>query len=341
MKYYYGLDTLRALMMLLGIFIHAALFVNYTHLTYKSIHGNSDLIAMSVHFLTLFRMECFFILCGFLACMIFEKKDKKYFLKNRFDRVALPLISSFLIFLLVPMLIKHGDFNLTVGHLWFLITLLILSALTIITKFRNFLKNTKITPLLFFASLIVYSIWMVITYLQSYVGENLNFFITQIVSLPLYYSIFYFLGFILYNKKNIEIISSKLKILTISSIFFSICSLYLYYQKYALNNIGTIEQVAKTYSDFFAGLSISLVLIIVMLRHNKYNKIINFLKDSSLVIYVSHLPILVALAPIVDSYTSSTYTFYLSICLLTFLISIGLYLIFKRFYLTKLMFGIR
>lgn len=341
MRYYYGLDTLRASMMLLGIFIHAALFVNYTNFTYKSVHGNSDLITMSVYFFSLFRMECFFILCGFLACMIFEKKDKKYFLKNRLDRVAIPLVSSLLVFTLFPTIINGDNLDLSVGHLWFLITLLILSAITTIDKVRDFFNQKKIKPLLFIASLIIYSIWMVITYLQSNIEENLNFFITQLISLPLYYSMFYFLGFMLYNQKNIEVISSKLTILIISAITFSISSVYLYYKKYAMNNIGIIEQLIKTYSDFFCGLSISLVLIIIMLKHSKSNKIINFLKDSSLVIYVSHFSILGAIAPIVDKYTNSVYTFYFLICFLTFLISTAIYLIFKKFYLTRLMFGIR
>jgi surface polysaccharide O-acyltransferase-like enzyme len=273
--------------------------------------------------------------------MIFEKKDKKYFLKNRLDRVAIPLVSSLLVFTLFPTIINGDNLDLSVGHLWFLITLLILSAITTIDKVRDFFNQKKIKPLLFIASLIIYSIWMVITYLQSNIEENLNFFITQLISLPLYYSMFYFLGFMLYNQKNIEVISSKLTILIISAITFSISSVYLYYKKYAMNNIGIIEQLIKTYSDFFCGLSISLVLIIIMLKHSKSNKIINFLKDSSLVIYVSHFSILGAIAPIVDKYTNSVYTFYFLICFLTFLISTAIYLIFKKFYLTRLMFGIR
>src|SRR5690606_26577228 len=127
---FYGLDALRALMMLLGILVHAAIFYSFSETDeYKNTFGGNIVITYTQYFISSFRMETFFILCGFLSAMILQLKDRNYYLKNRYKRVFIPLVSS-IIFISIPFLIAFDKDLLSLKniilHFWFLITLLIL-----------------------------------------------------------------------------------------------------------------------------------------------------------------------------------------------------------------------
>lgn len=85
----HALDALRAAALLLGVFFHAAL--SYIMLpgewgvgTYTA---NLPLWWL-VHYAHDFRMEIFFMLAGFFACVVIEKRGIKAFLRDRAVRIA-------------------------------------------------------------------------------------------------------------------------------------------------------------------------------------------------------------------------------------------------------------
>lgn len=344
MKYFYGLDLLRALMMVLGVFTHGALFVNFSDtVSYTSIHGKSEIISYSIYYLTLFRMETFFLLCGFLANMIFTYKTTEYFIDNRKKRVLIPLISSLIVFITIPTFIIYGKFDFQLKHLWFLLCLLILSLISCNHKIRLFfskssfsIKSIAIIAILFCASSSLNLLLSKLT-LSSTLSQILNYFIL----LPLYYSIFYFLGFMLFNKSNVDKVRSYKVSLIVLSLFFSTTSIYLYYKKYIIKDISFIEQAAKTLSDFGTALSTSLILFSLFLSINYTNKFINFLKESSLIIYVAHFMIIMTTASYIDHLTNNVYSFYFLNCLVALILSSIIYVVFKNFKVTRYFFGIK
>lgn len=91
---FHYMDNLRALAMLTGIFFHAAIayspMMNEVWLSsYPEKSVALDAVAWFTH---LFRMPLFFLVAGFFACYMVEKRGLAGFLKNRAIRVLLPFV---------------------------------------------------------------------------------------------------------------------------------------------------------------------------------------------------------------------------------------------------------
>ena len=94
---YYGLDALRGAMMMLGIVLHAAMFYIAAPPPGMPIVGdrnNSVLFDGIVAFIHSFRMPAFFVLAGFFAALLVEKRGLWGTYKNRLARVAAPLAAG-------------------------------------------------------------------------------------------------------------------------------------------------------------------------------------------------------------------------------------------------------
>ncbi len=101
---YHGFDALRASMMLLGVVLHASQF-------YMTAGGEeptfqfqdsrpspaADVILFGIH---TFRMQVFFVMSGFFAALLFDRRGLDDMMRNRFHRVVLPLIVGW--FVLFP-----------------------------------------------------------------------------------------------------------------------------------------------------------------------------------------------------------------------------------------------
>ncbi len=109
----HALDAVRAVMMMLGLVIHAA--CSYTTLPlqvwpYKdaSTSVSADLLLFGIH---VFRMPIFFVMGGFFACMLYGKRGAAGLLRNRATRILLPFAVGWV--LLVPLV--AGGFAFAVG----------------------------------------------------------------------------------------------------------------------------------------------------------------------------------------------------------------------------------
>jgi hypothetical protein len=143
---YHALDSLRAAAMLLGITLHAAVaYMNFAPLPWP-MHPTRHLL-FDVHnlYVHCFRMQLFFLLAGFFAALVVEKRGPGAFVKQRLQRIGIPFLLGMLT--LVPLTL--GIFFLTVPnpsagqqqfsirdlffsntiHLWFLYYLLQFSLL--------------------------------------------------------------------------------------------------------------------------------------------------------------------------------------------------------------------
>jgi len=161
------LDNLRALAMLLGVFLHAALaYADPTQIVWLATDPQSSvLVDASYCFIHLFRMGLFFLISGYFARLLIARRGLKSFVWNRAVRIVFPFILfyPFLLVLLIAVIafamsyLSHplglmgvivkaskenpqagGNQPWTTMHLWFLYYLMLFAALTVVlSRFRG------------------------------------------------------------------------------------------------------------------------------------------------------------------------------------------------------------
>jgi len=131
---YHHLDAARALFMLLGIPFHASLAFAGGHWLVMS--GSRDpLLAIVPPLLSDFRMPGFFLIAGFFAALLLERRARGDWLKSRAERLGLPFLFGAIA--IVPMqsamlarapaaIVDRAAIGDSISHLWFLPTLLML-----------------------------------------------------------------------------------------------------------------------------------------------------------------------------------------------------------------------
>lgn len=141
---HHDLDALRAIVMLLGIVLHASYAFTAGTWAVQDVRQNDafSLINIAIHG---FRMPLFFVMSGFFTAMLWRKRGLRALVQHRFRRVFLPLLLG--VFTIIPLTrfvwdfaaasatdisAKAGivafinDFSFT--HLWFLWQLCLLVA---------------------------------------------------------------------------------------------------------------------------------------------------------------------------------------------------------------------
>lgn len=148
---FHYMDNLRALAMLSGVIFHAALAYSLLiHPYFPTADRVSSVgVDVCIWFLHLFRMPLFFLIAGFFAAMLLQKRGMGGMFLNRLRRIALPLIifcplvvaamnystrhAAATVHNLSPVLVMIQQFSLMANppsaplgtaHLWFLYYLL-------------------------------------------------------------------------------------------------------------------------------------------------------------------------------------------------------------------------
>ena len=94
---YYGLDALRGGMMMLGIILHASMFYLAAPPATMPLpldRNNAYAFDLLFHFIHSFRMPTFFVLAGFFASLLVEKRGLAGAYKNRALRVLAPMLAG-------------------------------------------------------------------------------------------------------------------------------------------------------------------------------------------------------------------------------------------------------
>jgi len=151
-KRYNGLDALRAMAMFLGILLHGSLTyfsqLFSMELFWPADNDQSLNLALLFDFIHTWRMPTFFLLAGFFAHLVIERKHFFYFFRDRLKRILLPLLifgpimalvlpaiwlygwKGYFSFGLVQEVVQNtndlGSSGELIGHLWFLYYLLIM-----------------------------------------------------------------------------------------------------------------------------------------------------------------------------------------------------------------------
>ena len=100
---YHDLDFVRAVAMLLGLLLHVCIFFMPPH---KYFWGAGDyhgdvLNLQFLSFIHLFRMQLFFLLAGFFAELVIDRKGLSHFMGDRSKRIFLPFAVG--IVLMIPL----------------------------------------------------------------------------------------------------------------------------------------------------------------------------------------------------------------------------------------------
>ena len=140
---FHDLDALRGFAMLLGILLHAGLFL--VPVDFWPVHEayawdtapEANVYAWILSVIHGFRMPLFFLVSGFFSAMLWRSRGLHHLARHRLERVGLPLAAGMLTIVPAVAWVEPGDFSLLdwplawlggLDHLWFLWYLLLLVA---------------------------------------------------------------------------------------------------------------------------------------------------------------------------------------------------------------------
>ncbi len=164
----HGLDAVRGFALLLGVALHTTMsYLPGSQYFWIVGDGPSSALAGLFYWVHMFRMPLFFLIAGFFAHLSFHRLGMKAFIKDRFKRIVVPLVSAWpmvftgiiLVIVWIALIKFNGnlpkesppgpkftpdDFPLT--HLWFLyvLSLLYIAILALRTALAKLDKQGRI-----------------------------------------------------------------------------------------------------------------------------------------------------------------------------------------------------
>jgi glucan biosynthesis protein C len=207
----YGLDLLRVIIMLFGPTFHAAMLIG-GGFGFGDALDQNKLIHNILFVTNPFRMELFFMISGFFAALLIAKKGVAYYGHSRTKRILKPTIFAMLTVLPLTIMaivalreFKNIDYHISYRHLWFLVTLSMISLLTMIAPMM-LMNATKALaarlnkfPFVLSAAgfcLLVCSMHLLSSVVVRVIPETMNF-IFQIKA-TVFYSAQFLIGMIIY-----------------------------------------------------------------------------------------------------------------------------------------------
>ena len=352
MKRYYNLDFLRAFAMMMGLFIHASILFTMPDLAkefqIENITPGEVWVYLLNNFIGNWRMPLFFLLSGFFAILVIEKKGCSYFIKDRIIRIGITclLFSAFYDML-------DGRFDFTTVHLWFLYELMIFvfcfSLLYETKVFKDIICRT-ISPKIFF----IISLWLIATVPLAHI---LNNSLHPLALLPpetyfnlkpgnlVYYFSYFLLGVLLYSNQQIFSKLSENKTITILGIL----SVLAYFaQVYAGSLLfSEVEDIRYTrylkfdpililFSAFVRGINTILWCLFFIGLASKFiqsgSAILRWFVELSYPIYILHLiPLMIISAGLYGTGLRSQIGNFSLTIIIGFIVCVFLYYIFIKF----------
>lgn len=324
---FHYMDNLRAIIMTLGVFFHAALAYSPAlhNLWFTADQVSSPLMDHVVNFSHQFRMPLFFAIAGFFAALLVERRGVAGMLKNRSRRVLLPFIIfwplvSLAIILPIgwavthvqnpsPLLqfIAYGQSQPdapqpppTTAHLWFLYYLMFFYLLTWVVRIlvppALGLKLLQLHPLVLLCLLPLLLLpGLALVQLPFPAPDS---FLPQLWAL-LFFGCFFTFGYLLYSSTAvIDYSVTRWHWLVIASL-----GAYILFSKFSPRPTGfepvilpwteklVLMMSAATISVWMSVAGLGLARAYLNQRHG----FMRFLSDASYWVYIVHLPILLAL----------------------------------------------
>ena len=318
-KRIHSLDSLRAIMMLLGLVLHSAI----TYVVYEDLgswpirdsvtHLSNDFIVSFIHS---FRMQIFFLVSGFFGSMLFYDRNPIAMINNRVSRIVFPFIVS--IILLWPTIVFGFSYTMLVFegvtnpleeticfftgidvliprytfHLWFLYYLALITFCSVIIAFilaktpKISIYISKIFNWTIKQSLLRVLIFAGITSICYYIMGTWSV-ITSTSFIPdfnmfIYYFSFYIIGWVLYKSKHFLDSFMKYDYL---SVFLAITLFSIYFfMNYHFSFLFHVVLKSIIVWLFVFGITGLFV------RHtSNYSPLMRYLSDASYWVYLVHV----------------------------------------------------
>lgn len=326
------MDNLRALALILGVFFHASLA--YSPLMYNlwpaadTLQSTGlDAVAWFIH---LFRMPLFFLISGFFAYMLMQRRGLSDFMKNRSMRILLPfviflplVIASFIYSLfwavanvenpspLLTMLesvFNNSDSNaeqppFSTAHLWFLFNLFLFCCLAALCWKFKLLQSARLDKLLSTKFIIIILPLLLIPALASVPTPHPA--AERIYPEPWsfgYYGVFFFLGLALYRKQSLieQLKPYALGLFIISVMAYAYLFLQIYNQpltiEQMLNHQFSWDKLPIVVIEAYVSVYMTVCCLVFGKQFlNFKNALLRVLSQSSYWIYIVHLPVLFVL----------------------------------------------
>lgn len=346
----FGIDLLRCILMFFGPFFHSGMLMskNYTFIPAE----NEKLYYISAVLLP-FRMEFYFAISGYFTYMLLRRRGEEYFFNSRKRGLFYPTVWALLVFLPLTNFIFQRfseEDRYLAHHIWFLISLSLVSLPIAFFPSRFLLLINKISQLSFFKSIALFlgiysvlfstrSIFYRLT--QNKIESHLLLeLLENFLFLPLIYLVPFIFGALIF-KKNINFKISFIYLISVT---------IFYLVSYLLNSV-----VRMNSEDFNSLIKISSRLIllvsasVLMFSVFFYLKnlditsspVLVFLTKAAMPFYLIHHPLVLLFGYLTKDYTENTFLQFLLICFLTYSFSLLFsYLVLQSEY-TKKVFGIR
>ncbi len=366
---YHYLDNIRALAMFLGVVFHAALAYSPFFQNFWFTAGNESAVSidMVAFFTHLFRMPLFFLVSGFFAIMLLQKRGISGFLKNRAMRILLPFILFFPLLVaaifaviawalanvdnLSPMLLLIQEMKnnpdapkppLSTMHLWFLFNLFLFALTTsVLYKFKFF--ESKLVSKISSAKFILFVLPLLMIpamYSQLAPHPAAEKFYPELWSFG-FYGLFFILGCLIFLKQRLleQFEPYKHMLLVVSLLAYIV-----FYN--LLPATITVEELMATATEGFnpawnhiyvaiceAVIAVYMTIYCLLLGKkflNKQNKALKLISDSSYWVYLIHLPILLMIQfALIDVDINMWLKFFVSTSI-TFIVAMLSYLLLVR-----------
>jgi len=325
----HSLDSLRAIMMLLGPIIHSAVtygVIQRTDWPLKdptAIHAFNDYLVLFIH---AFRMQIFFMVTGFFGAMLFYERGIMKMIKNRLARIAYPFVVFLL--LLWPLLLfglqftgmvfagKEDAFAQALAvfsnsssfipavtlHLWFLyylifmtvavipIALALSNAPQVTSKITTFFEWIIQKPVL---RIFFFATFTAIIYFM--IGQpdvvGAVSFKPNILTF-FYYFLFYIVGWIFYKSKHL--LSQMMRLdwgcTILAVVLFTVAFLM---PDYFNHSMEIINQSLVVWLFVFG------VTGLFIRYGSHYSAVMRYISDSSYWVYLLHLPIVIIISGLI------------------------------------------
>ena len=324
----HSLDSLRAVMMILGLVLHSAQsYMVSSSFWPKDIKSTSYFIDYIENLIHMFRMPIFFVMAGFFGALLYYERGATKMIRNRVNRIVFPFI-VFLVLLAPTILIsfsysqmvfsgKESAFSTAVStfnintllqdstyHLWFLYYLIVITFVSFILA--KILHNTKVASKIknafewilngwirrvFIFSLLVFALLLINWELKG--PTPLSFAIDY--KAFLFYFFFYIVGWLLFLSKNLlESFLKYNRLLVFLGLLLFTATFLMYNQ---------IDDVIKGIISSFVIVLLVFGITGLFIRYFSSNsKRMRYMSDASYWLYLIHLPITIIIPAMIASW---------------------------------------
>ncbi|MBF0442318.1 MAG: acyltransferase family protein [Oligoflexales bacterium] len=355
----HGLDAMRACMMLLGLIVHAAGSYVPTFPTAEwpfRDPNSAPLLLYVVLFIKVFRMPAFFMFAGFFTALLLARQSVGAFLRNRGERILVPLIVGWAV-LYLPTYIGFTYANtgewflrerlLNIGwqtpgilmHLWFLYYLLFMYTGALLARRVALLLPTAARKLNEFMISVLQSRWRLplLSLPMALVMFPVGYLPSPMTLLPnlrvfTAYSYCFFVGWHLYKlKQDLGLLVRAWPTYLFVGVLAACLNIFALILLLG-GNRDLVTMLSSSLLSVIACWGIILGLIGIFLYvFPKRSPIMDYLMDASYWIYLIHVPIVTNTAALLKPLTLSGYNKFILVVIVATAVSLLTYQLFVRY----------